>query len=273
MKGFTKLALVSAIAALPVSGFAMEAMDDSSLSAVTGQDGISISLGTEIAADIIIHDTDGYTGNASYANAGAMILDGFALTFALPGDTITIGIDAGSQAVNDAVLNINVSTPANMSLALGNLQVAQSNGASTGSWGFNGTATTVANLGTLTLGATTLNIQLGAEPQGSMIATTATITGGVSLSNFALLDSNSGGGIRMGSLQVLDNGGTDLTVDADIDVDATAMVITVNQMGNATTFADVRITDFRLGAAAASVVGDIEIQGLDLTGTIRVSGK
>ena len=114
MKGFKKLALVSAIAALPVSGFAMEAMDDSSLSAVTGQDGISISLGTEIAADIIIHDTDGYTGNASYANAGAMILDGFALTFALPGDTITIGIDAGSQAVNDAVLNINVSTPANM---------------------------------------------------------------------------------------------------------------------------------------------------------------
>ena len=275
MKGFKKLALVSAIAAMPMSGFAMEAMDDSSLSAVTGQDGISIELGTEINADIIIHDKDGYAGN--YTGAGAITLSGFALTFANVNDTITVDIDAGAQAANDAVLNIAVTTPANMSLALGDLQVGASNGASgTGNWGVNGNSVTVATLGTLTLGSTTLNIQLGAEPQGYMIVSTATITGGVNLTNFSLVDAGgavSGGSINMSSLSITDNGGTDLTVDAGIDVDATALVIDVNQMGDAVNGADIRIANLRLGTTGAAILGDIEIQGLDLTGTIRVSGK
>jgi len=113
MKGFTKLALVSAIAAMPVSGFAMEAMDDSSLSAVTGQDGISITLGTNISADIIIHDKDGY-GAGNYAGAGAIVLSGFGLNLA--GGNVVVEIDAGAQAAGDAVLNIAVTTPANMTL-------------------------------------------------------------------------------------------------------------------------------------------------------------
>lgn len=276
MKGFTKLALVSAIAALPVSGFAMEAMDDSSLSAVTGQDGISISLGTEITADIIIHDKDGYS--APYNGAGAIVLSGFGLTFANNAtDRVVVNIDAGSQAAGDAVLNINVATPANMTLALGDLQVAASNGASgTGNWGLNGGAVTVANLGSLTLGATSLNIQLGSEPQGNMIDTTATITGGVTLTNFALIDAGglvSGGSINMSSLSITNaSGDGNLNVEAGIDVSASALVIDVVTMG--TGGADLRIANLKLGdAGTAATVGDIEISGLDLTGTISVSGK
>ncbi|MCK5874078.1 MAG: hypothetical protein KAG82_05240 [Alcanivoracaceae bacterium] len=268
MKGFKKLALVSAIAAMPMSGFAMEAMDDSSLSAVTGQDGISISLGTDIAADIIIHDKDGYAGN--YTGAGAIVLQGFSL--ALGGNNVTVDIDAGAQAAGDAVLNIAVTTPANMVLTLGNLQVAASNGASTtGNWGLDGAATTVANLGSMTLGSTSLNIQLGAEPQGYMILSSATITGGVSLANFALNDANSGGAISMTNLSIFNSGGTDLNVTAGVDATATGLVIDVTQFGDAVNGADLRITDLVLGGGAA--IGDVEITGLDLTGTITVSGK
>jgi hypothetical protein len=269
MKGFTKLALVSAIAAMPMSGFAMEALDDSTLSAVTGQDGIRIVMGTDISADIVIHDKDGLTGGA-YNGAGAIILDGFGLT--LGGGSVTVDIDAGSQAAGNAVLNIAVTTPANMTLALGNLQVAASNGASgTGNWGIDGNATTIANLGSLTLGATSLNIQLGAEPQGNMIATSATITGGISLANFSLNDVNSGGAISMTNLSILNNGGTDLNVVAGINATAGGLVINVTQFGDATNGADLRITDLVLGGGAA--VGDIEIQRLDLTGSITISGK
>jgi hypothetical protein len=268
MKGFKKLALVSAIAAMPMSGFAMEAMDDSSLSAVTGQDGISITLGTNISADIIIHDKDGY-GAGNYAGAGAIVLSGFGLNLA--GGNVVVEIDAGAQAAGDAVLNINVATPANMVLSLGDLQVAASNGASgTGNWGIDGAATTVATLGDLTLGATSLNIQLGAEPQGYMILTSATITGGISLANFALNDANSGGAISMTNLSIFDNGGTDLTVAAGVDATATGLVIDVTTFGSGTG-ADLRITDLVLGGGAA--IGDVEITGLDLTGTITVSGK
>ncbi|MFN3713130.1 MAG: DUF6160 family protein [Alcanivoracaceae bacterium] len=277
MKGFKKLALVTAISALPMTGFAMQALDDATLSGVTGQDGIRIQLGTEIEADIIIHDKDGYTGDVNFSNAGAIILAGFGLTFGTPGDTVQIDIDAGKDSSDAAVLNIGVTTPANMTLALGNLEVAASNKATTtddGNWGtVAGSNIVVANLGSLTLGSTSLNIQLGSEPQGNMIATTATITGGVTLSNFALLDANSGGGIRIGSLSITNSGGTDLEVDAGIDIDASAMVIQINQMGDATDGADLRIHALRLGNAGAAVLGDIEINGLDLTGTIRISGK
>ncbi|MED5389040.1 MAG: DUF6160 family protein, partial [Pseudomonadota bacterium] len=36
---FKKLALAAAVATLPATGFSMEAMEDSALSGVTGQDG------------------------------------------------------------------------------------------------------------------------------------------------------------------------------------------------------------------------------------------
>lgn len=278
MKGFKKLALVSAIAAVPMSGFAMEAMDDSSLATVTGQDGISIQLGTEIVADIIIHDKDGYTGDANYANAGAITLSGFALTFATAGDTVDINIDAGAQAANDAVLNIEVVTPNNMTLNLGDLQVGASNGASgTGTWGVNGSSVTVANLGSVLLGSTTLNIQLGSEPQGYMMVSDVVITNGVNLTNFALIDAGgtvSGGSINMSSLSIVDNGGADLNVDVGVDVDATDLVIDVIQFGDATNGADIRIANLKLGdSLSAATLGDVEISGLDLTGTIRISGK
>jgi hypothetical protein len=274
MKGFKKLALVTAVAALPMSGFAMEALDDATLSGVTGQDGILIQLGTEISSDIIIHDKDGYAG--AYVGAGAIVLQGFALTFGATGDTISIAIDAGAQGAGDAVLNIAVTTPANMSLDLGTVGVAASNGASgTGTWGVNGAITDVMTLGTLTLGSTSLNIQLGAEPQGNMISTSATITGGVELTGFSLIDAGgaiSGGAINIGALTILDQAGSDLTVVAGVDVDATALVVTVVQMGDATNGADLRIANLSFGNPGA-VLGDIEISGLDLTGTIRISGK
>jgi hypothetical protein len=41
---FKKLALAAAVASLPATGFSMEAMEDSALSGVTGQDGISMTL-------------------------------------------------------------------------------------------------------------------------------------------------------------------------------------------------------------------------------------
>ena len=44
MKMLKKLALVSAISAISVSAFAMEAMDDEAMATTTGQDGITINI-------------------------------------------------------------------------------------------------------------------------------------------------------------------------------------------------------------------------------------
>lgn len=75
MKTFTKLALVSSMA-LSANAFAMQAMDDSALSATTGQDGLSIGIGiSKIEIEkLFIHDNDGLNGTID--NAGAIVIQG-----------------------------------------------------------------------------------------------------------------------------------------------------------------------------------------------------
>lgn len=271
MKEFKKLALAAAVASLPVSGFAMEAMDDAALSGVTGQDGITIALGNDIAANIIIHDTDGFTGAA---NSGAIMLTGFQQN--LNGGDIVIDIDAGNDGTLGTALNVGITLPASMTLVLGDLQVADSNrtnGATGGSWGTTGAAVTVMELGTLSLGSTSLNLQLGHEYQGSMIAMDTIIGNGIVLNNFAINDASVGGGqIYVEELSLVDNGGTDLTVDQTIDVDADGLVINVVQLGDATNGADLRLAGVRLGDNTQASIGDIEITGLKLDGIVTIRG-
>jgi len=71
MKMLKKLALVSAISAISVSAFAMEAMDDETMAATTGQDGITINIVPDVitrlsAASMGVTDT---TMNQINANA------------------------------------------------------------------------------------------------------------------------------------------------------------------------------------------------------------
>ena len=158
--------------------------------------------------------------------------------------------------------------------------MASSNGASgTGDWGVADNIQ-VANLGTVTLGATDLNIQLGTEVQGSMIALDTTITNGVSISGFELLDANSGGSILTDLTVVDTGGGPDLTVDIGIDVDNTsgsagtgALVVGLDGIGGVGSGIDVRMADLTLGGAGASAIGDVELVNLQLSGNLTITGK
>ena len=79
---FNKLALAAAVAAAPATGMAMEPMNDKSMSNVTGQDGISIDLSTQLNAELRVHDTDGFTdpsGNAR-TDSGAIVIGNFGLS-------------------------------------------------------------------------------------------------------------------------------------------------------------------------------------------------
>jgi predicted O-linked N-acetylglucosamine transferase (SPINDLY family) len=61
---FKKLALVTAMFAATSGAYAMEAMDDESMAAATGQDGITIGITTNaLTLDQRIHDRDGYFGS------------------------------------------------------------------------------------------------------------------------------------------------------------------------------------------------------------------
>ncbi|CAB1216885.1 putative pilus system protein FilA [Acinetobacter bouvetii] len=74
MKKFTKLALVSSLA-VSANAMAMQAMDDASLGATTGQDGINIGIGiSKISIDkLYVHDNDGLSATAKNTVTGTSV--------------------------------------------------------------------------------------------------------------------------------------------------------------------------------------------------------
>lgn len=283
---FKKIALATVIATVPVAGFSLEALEDSALSGVTGQDGLQIQIDTPaggINGDIIIHDRGGFAGAVS---DGAIRIDNFGLVTGAGG--IGINIDAGDQtaagAAGTATMNIAVSIPSGTTITTGNIQVGNSGrDDASPNWDSTFNATVVSST-TITLGATTLNIQLGNELQDAggaatpstehMIALSTTITGGIDIANFALNDVSSSGALGAANVEIVDNAGTgDLTVGGiGINAAAAGLVIEVGSLGSATGI-DMLLTDAYLGTST-DIIGDVSILGLDLDGTvITISGK
>lgn len=301
---FKKIALAAAIASVSMSAFAVESLDDAALSDATGQDGLTISLDLNVQTDTIIHDTDGVSGIAgvtSYTAAGAIVIDDMAIR----SNGIVVTIDAGDD-VNVAasasaapMLNVNVDLANGITIITGAIGVANSR-RDEADWGINGNAINIVNTMTIVLGATSLNIQLGNEQQGThaaytynqapysgtagdpviaadastaMIQLDATITGGIQLGSMGINDANSGGTIGNTLTQIVDNGGTDLNIDVEVNVTTAGLNVYIYQLGDLERGADIRITDQYLGSTSAGIIGDIEMQGLQLRGTnITIAG-
>jgi len=339
MKAFQKLALVSAIA-MTSSAFALEVADDATLSAATGQDGITIlvapgeklaaalnalgvSAGTQAQIDavvvggnpgvagtfkglsitqVVVHDDDGLgtLGVDATANSGALVIgDGTALdstvVFANDNQPIRIDIDmvgvaTDAAAGNGAMLNVRITTPT-LAIKQGAVYVANSDAAEAdwdeagvadvGAAEANGSSHSnrikIMNGMEIVLGATTINVQLGREAQGNMVSVNASIIGGLTINNLETLDQGGalrGGGIRADSLTITDSAGANLTANIVADVVATlggadtfgGLIATIGALGDAGG-ANVTLVNQRLGSATSPVMGDIQINGLNLSGT------
>lgn len=271
-----KLALVTAMFAATSGAYAMEALDEDAMAAATGQDGISIGLSTSASLDVIIHDNDGF---AAAPNSGAIVIQGVGIAGAGGTGKADIGImiDAGSSAAGatDATLNIGITTGA-MQVALGNLSVANSNREGGVGWGYDvASAKSVLNLGTINLTGVSMNVQLGDQPQGHLIAMNTTLTGGLTLTGVSLNDTVHLGSISVGTLAVTGKGVADLAVDMGIDATATGLAITVNQLGLAggAGVGGIDVTMAGVNVGGTGNIGDVEIRGLNMNGdTITISG-
>jgi hypothetical protein len=226
MKTLAKLALVSALA-MSSSAFAMQALDDESMSATTGQDGVTIKLSGAIAFDYLaIHDGNGITGSGltpaqsgiTTATSGAIVIGGWNGTTSTPvtvtaanGINILIDADGNSNAAgNNAVLNINLDL-GNTTVAVGSIGVA----ASTAGGKTLTERKNVLDIGTVTLNGLKVNVQLGNQPQGAMIKLNSAVTGGLTLSSLALKGQN--GQIGLGSTNITSTGSADLNLALNID--------------------------------------------------------
>ncbi|UIP25731.1 putative pilus system protein FilA [Acinetobacter towneri] len=238
MKKFTKLALVSSIA-LTTNAMAMQAMDDTALSATTGQDGLSIGIGiSKIEIEkLLIHDNDGLAakgaagdlGFGGTGKAGAIVIKGNgqgktanhgvvieANMSDLSNPTkylldshnladLVIDTDAGETADGGAFINV-AAQVSGLDIKIGEIGVSASNtmpasGATSIRRG-NDDNNYNAILSGLTLktGKMDANIQLGAAPQGAMVKLDTKMIGGLEIANLGILDNSTKQGTGDGTV-------------------------------------------------------------------------
>lgn len=261
MKGFKKLALVTAVAALPMSGFAMEALDDATLSDVTGQTGIQIGLSLTQTMDVLIDDTDGLdvgTGPATHTVSGGILIQNMGIT-----GTATVEIDAGGESTVDGVLVVQVALANGFNIDTGDLYAVDTNDAADGTFTAPGATAILDSVNVAFASGLDLEIQLG-DGAANFMELTGDI-GTLTLTNFALNDIAGGGAL---SSTQIDISGLDVT-GTTVALTATGMEIVT---GAALNNVDITINDLILGGGA--VMGDVYITGLDMsTQTITISGK
>lgn len=292
MKKLTQLALAVSVA-FSANAMAMQAMDDASLSATTGQDGISIGIGiSKIEIEkLFIHDNDGYTGAGGTGEAGAIYIKGNGT-----GATDTKGIVIGANYDNggayllptrnlaDLKIDsdagngnpfINIAAEVSgLDINIGEIGVVASGAtpaASATSIRRGGTGTENAILTGLSIktGPMAANIQLGAAPQGAMIKLNATMVGGLTITDLGILDNSTktatraAGVIHLDSIQLADAESRDLVLNQQISVFGEegadkGYVRIVSTSGAHDTY----VKGIHLGSKTAASIGDMEVQGM-----------
>ena len=103
MKGLKKIALVTAIAAAPFAANAeLTAMDDTAMSAATGQAGLTIDLSANVKIGEVAYQDEGFIAISGVEFGGAGIVAGNNPTFGVTQnlDNVTIDIDVAGAGAN-----------------------------------------------------------------------------------------------------------------------------------------------------------------------------
>lgn len=279
MKIFTKLALVSSML-ISVNAMAMQAMDDASMSATTGQDGLNIGIKLDNAGisigKLYVHDNDGLGAatniTGATGTAGAIAINGVTVKQTSSDNLLDLKIDTDGSSAG-AFLNI-AATVGAVDVKIGSIGIGSSNTAvstTTGLRGVKSDPTEILTGLTLSLGKVGANIQLGATPQGAMIVLNSTLQKGLTISNLGIKDAKGGGQIYLDNIYVrgADNTTGDLTLNATVGVTTDGIVIKNNSAQNINTY----IQGVHLGTSTAKSIGDVEVAGLNVgNSTITISG-
>lgn len=265
MKGFNKLVLATAIIAASSASFAMQAMDDESLSATTGQDGITLSLNTNLTnLDIKWVDRDGIVGDPTYANSGAVHITPIGINAV--GQVITL--DAGGtvgDTTGNGQLRIGINTTGATTINLNNTVISVADAGATGSnIGLDTNIITFDATAALNIAAgMSTTITLGNRVAGSHFLTSTATLPSVVLTGMSISDVVGGGSITLDSI-----GLSAVSSVTAIDVIAGGLVIDTT----GTTIGELALEGIHLGTPASASIGDIYIANLNANSVITVTG-
>ena len=281
---FKKLALAAAVAVAPMSALALEPMQDEALSAVTGQDGISIGLNLDATLNVGIEDTDGFAGNTG---EGMILIENMGLSTG-NGD-LNLVIDSASSGSGGGVLQVSIQAD-ELTVDTGDLYVGQgTDGTDVVPGDGSAVAAGIAKVGTeltavqasafsdpilesvsITLNDLELSLQLGSEASNLFaISTTSVLSIEIGTladgsDNLTLNDAAGGGALSVDQLAL-----NNLDVDG-ITGQVTTSGLVINTNG-ALTGVEVAAMGVQLGTADS--IGNVYVTGLDLSNTaITIAG-
>lgn len=278
-----KMMLAASLLLVGSSAFALQVLDDASMSQATGQDGLTVTLQNYTPnARIIWTDTNGINpadginpldyGLTGAPKAGSVVFgDGTAPgNFRISTGTTVVTVDADA-GVAGPFLNVSIDLPDNLVIETGDIYVA---GKDTNNNLVN--QTRIMKSMTINLSGLKLNAQLGHAPQDAFLKMYGVLNDGLRVSNIGLIGGRSGVdeyGIGIQELLVRDTGeNTKLTFNgASIDIVDNGLLI----RPSAGKQVDVLMTEFKFGNLADSTggVGNVALLGLKLGGmSLLVAG-
>lgn len=278
-----KMMLAASLLLAGSSAFALQVLDDASMSQATGQDGLTVTLQNYTPnARVIWTDTNGINpadginpldyGLTGTPKAGSVVFgDGTAAgNFRISTGTTVVTVDADA-GVTGPFLNVSIDLPDNLVIETGDIYVA---GKDTNNNLVN--QTRIMKSMTINLSGLKLNAQLGNAPQDAFLKMYGVLNDGLRVSHIGLIGGRSGVdeyGIGIQELLVRDTGeNTKLTFNgASIDIVDNGLLI----RPSAGKQVDVLMTEFKFGNLADSTggVGNVALLGLKLGGmSLLVAG-
>lgn len=254
MNQVKKIALISALASVSVSGYAFEPIDDAALEGISGQAGIDITLSNlDVTVDQLTYtDSDGYntgTGGRFRLGTSGNAGDSTTITSANP---VTIGLDVG-QASNNAnrtslYANLGVS---GLSVNLGSINLEATDGSNSSSFGGLG-------ITNLTLNNTLLEVTPGGASGSQGITLTQANLGALSMGVNYTDDSNtlsadvalSGVNLSGTTIDVVGSGLQIGIGNINTNVDLTNI-----DLGNGTNIGNVSLSGLQVGGTNITIAG------------------
>lgn len=267
MKGFKKLILTSAILAASSSAFAMQALDEETMSATTGQDGLTLTINNSTITDLDVTWVD-RGGFAGYLTDGGVTITNVGLTLS----NLEITVDAGNDGATASQLSIGFSTINNVVVDLNNttITVGDASAVDTTTTVMTDTYDIVRFGGTSSIvigGGLSGSIKLGNRAAGEhLMSLDVTNPFDISLAGGVSVLSNQAGteGISVGAITI-----QDLALHTDIDVVAGGLQID----NSGTTIGQVSLEQVAFGTLGTTpAIGDIYLTGMNISSTMTLAG-
>ena len=259
--------------------YAMQKLEDEALSSATGQDGITITLDSDIEMNRFmwidndgLQPIEGNNYNINTPSKGVLSIGNETNKLKISGGQTRIKIDSDGGS-GSPFLNLNVQLPDDLSIETGGIYVSgrDSDDALIAE-------TQILDNMVINLGGLEMNIQLGNAPQSDMMRIYGVINNGIRVSNFGVMSSDGAENyyaFKTGEILIKDAGAgnSDLTFNGvGVSVVPSGLSVTPS----AGKQVDVAMQEFSLGgttSSAVSSVGNVFISGLGLGGTtLTISG-